>query len=167
MPTLPLDRAAVTLAGLGVIAGVAMALVGIFAVPNPAAVTVPALPRALLPPLPPTAVPAAEVGEAVRRPLFSESRRPPPPKPIAPPPPVLVPAPELQVTGIIAGVGGGVVLGTDKHTQKPFRLKTGEMLGDWRVDGITRTSLRLRHADQVQDYPLATPPTITPAPRPR
>ncbi|MBB6253388.1 hypothetical protein [Nitrospirillum iridis] len=71
------------------------------------------------------------------------------------------------MTGIIAGATGGIATGTDKKVQKPFRLRTGETLGDWRVDAITRTSLRLRHDDQIQDYPLITPPPITPAPPPR
>ncbi|EGY02701.1 hypothetical protein AZA_14943 [Nitrospirillum viridazoti Y2] len=148
-------------------AGIIVALVGGLSVAKPTAVAVPPLPAAMAVPSPVTAQSMAEAGEAVRRPLFSQSRRPPPPKPVAPPSSVQVAPPDLQVVGIIAGASNGIATGTDKRLQKPFRLRTGDTLGEWQVDSITRTSVRLRHDDQVQDYPLVTPPPITPAPRPR
>ncbi|WP_049973890.1 hypothetical protein [Azospirillum sp. B4] len=168
MPTLPiLDRGVVVLAGIGMAAGAAMALAGILSVPKPVAAIIPPLPPAAAVHGQPATQPLAEPGEAVRRPPFSQSRRPPPPKPVVPPPPVLIPAPDLQVTGIIAGVSNGIATGMDKRVQKPFRLRTGDALGEWRVEAITRTSLRLRHEGQVQDFPLVIPPPITPAPPPR
>lgn len=168
MPTLPsLDRTALLLAGIGAAAGVALAVTGVLSAPAPAAMTVPPpVPAAVTLPNPPAAQAEASPGEAVRRPLFAESRRPPVPKPVVVAP-VTVPAPDLQVTGIIAGSNSGVATGTDKRTQKPFRLRTGETLGDWQVEAITRTSLRLRHDAQSQEYPLVTPPPLTPSPRPQ
>ncbi|TWB39018.1 hypothetical protein [Nitrospirillum pindoramense] len=168
MPTLPhLDRAALVLAGVGAATGVALALVGVLSAAGPTAVAVPALPPASAVPAPAVAHPMADMGEAVRRPLFAEGRRPPPPKPVQPPPSTLAQPPDLQVVGIIAGTSSGVATGTDKRAQKPFRLRTGDTLGEWQVEAITRTSLRLRHADQVQDYPLVTPPPLAPSPHPR
>lgn len=110
---------------------------------------------------------SAQAGETLRRPLFSRSRRPPLPKPVPAPPPILIPPPDLAVTGIIAISSGGIAIGNDKQAQKPFRVRTGETLGIWKVEAITKNNLRLRYNAQIQDYPLTTPPLIAPAPPPR
>ncbi|MEE3624497.1 hypothetical protein UCD39_10925 [Nitrospirillum sp. BR 11752] len=167
MPTLPtLDRLVLVPVVVSAMAGAAIALAGALSIAEaPALALPPPLPTVTLP-MPSAARPAADGGEALRRPLFSQSRRPPPPKPSLPPP-TQVQAPDLLVVGIIAGASSGIATGTDKRLQKPFRLRTGDTLGEWQVDSITKTRLRLRHEDQVQDYPLATPPPIPPSPPPR
>lgn len=169
MPTLsPPDRPALILGTIGLVVGVILALAVVLSASKVRSPILSPLPPPLVTvPGTPSVQPAAQEGEAVRRPLFIQSRRPPPAKPVSSPPSVLVPVPELAVTGIIAGASGGIATGTDKQAKKPFRLRTGETFGSWRVEAITRTNLRLRHDDQAQDYPLITPPPIAPAPPPR
>lgn len=153
------NRLAIAMVTAGLLAG-AMAALSTWLDASPSA-------RRPLPPLPavaqdhvaPAAQPMAPDGEALRRPLFSPARRPQP-KPASPAGAAAVdPAPDLTVTGIIAGSDGGAVAGLDKRTQKPFSLRAGESLGDWRVDSIDRGTLRLRRGDQTRDYPLQLPPS--------
>jgi hypothetical protein len=100
--------------------------------------------------------PMATEGEALRRPLFTATRRPPP-KPASQMTAANEAAPDIAVNGIISGSDVGAVAGIDKRTQKPFSLRVGESIGDWQVDTISRSGLRLRRDDQVRDYPLQLP----------
>lgn len=80
---------------------------------------------------------AGQFAATLERPLFSPSRRPPPPKPVekaaaAPPAPDPLESTRIYgtfaaggATGIIADVGG-----------KPRRILSGGMLGDWRIVSI-------------------------------
>lgn len=153
-----LNRLALTMAATGLMAGSAAALSVWLGTASPA--------RRPLAPLPAIAPaheaggypPLAPDGEALRRPLFTSTRRPPP-KPTGQ---VMAGgndgAPDLVVNGTIAGGDVGAVAGIDKRTQRPFSLRAGENMGDWQVDSISKDGLRLRYGDQIRDYPLQLPP---------
>ena len=127
-------------------------------VPRPAS-PLPALSRGGTAPSPLTSL---QEGEALRRPLFVASRRAPPKPPDPARPSELVP--DLAVTGIIAGATGGVATGMDKRSQIPFALRTGDAVGDWHIDAISRETVRLKRDDRTRDYPLALPPPPPKAP---
>ncbi|MEE3623600.1 hypothetical protein UCD39_06295 [Nitrospirillum sp. BR 11752] len=162
MPTWPppkgaLDRTALLLAGVGLVVGTGLALAVAVDASDP-----PVRAQAPLPGLPPLAGPtpmglSAEPGEAARRPLFTPDRRPPP-KGVAP---VASDGPDLQVTGVVTGPGGGAATGVDRKAQKPFSVRLGDDLQGWTVDAIGRSNLRLRRGVAVRDYPLAVPPPPT------
>ncbi|MEA1674776.1 hypothetical protein [Nitrospirillum sp. BR 11163] len=167
MPTWPpLDRSALVLAVTGLAVGAALALaVAVGASDQPARVGTP------LPAVPAMAGPtpmglSAEPGEAARRPLFTPDRRPP----LKGGGPVAPDGPDLQVTGVVTGLGGGAATGLDRKAQKPFSVRLGDELQGWTVEAIGRSSLRLRRGAAVRDYPLALPPPpaagtpIVPAP---
>ncbi|MDE1145893.1 MAG: hypothetical protein PW843_04630 [Azospirillaceae bacterium] len=159
MPTWPVpgllpERPAWALAALGLVVGAGVAL---FVVLDASDRTARAL--APLPPIPALAGPtpmglSADEGEAARRPLFTPDRRPP----ATPLGPASADGPDLQVTGVVTGGGGGAATGVDHHGQKPFSVRLGDEMEGWIVDAVTRDGLRLRRGVSVRDYPLAVPP---------
>ncbi|MEA1652755.1 hypothetical protein UAJ10_27540 [Nitrospirillum sp. BR 11164] len=158
MPTWPpLDRPAMMLAAAGLAVGAGLALaVAVDASDQPVRA------RAPLPAVPALAGPtamglSAEPGEAARRPLFTPDRRPP----LKGGGPVASDGPDLQVTGVITGVGGGAATGLDRKSQKPFSVRLGDDLQGWTVAAIGRATLRLRRGAAVRDYPLVLPPPPT------
>ncbi|MBB6252009.1 hypothetical protein [Nitrospirillum iridis] len=158
MPPWPLpERSALALAAAGLVAGTGLALaVALAASDQPARALAP------LPSLPPLAGPtpmglSAEPGEAVRRPLFTPDRRPPPSTGGQGAPD----GPDLQVTGVVTGPGGGAATGLDRRAQKPFSVRLGDDLQGWTVESVGRATLRLRRGAAVRDYSLSLPPPPT------
>ncbi|WP_044562954.1 hypothetical protein [Azospirillum sp. B4] len=153
----PLDRTALVLAaaGLAVGAGIALA-VALDASDRPVRVLAP------LPAVPPLAGPtpmglSAEPGEAMRRPLFTPDRRPPTTTGGA----GASDGPDVQVTGVVTGPGGGAATGLDRKAQKPFSVRLGDDVQGWTVESIGRIGIRLRRGAAVRDYPLSLPPPPT------
>ncbi|WP_145729273.1 hypothetical protein [Nitrospirillum pindoramense] len=142
------------MAGVGLVVGAGLALAVAVDASDPSVRA-----QAPLPVLPPLAGPtpmglSAEPGEAARRPLFTPDRRPP----LKGGAPVASDGPDLQVTGVVTGPGGGAATGVDRKAQKPFSVRLGDDLQGWTVDAIGRSNLRLRRGVAVRDYPLAVPP---------
>jgi general secretion pathway protein N len=91
------------------------------------------------------AIPLRQLSSTRERPLFSPSRRPPPPAVAAPVAPVAVrpppkPAeperPRLSLVGTIAGGIEGIGVFVDQDTKKSIRLKIGEAHGGWALRAI-------------------------------
>ncbi|WP_237481961.1 hypothetical protein [Lichenibacterium dinghuense] len=110
---------------------------------------------------PTRADPSAEFRAMVERPLFSPSRRPPPPPLAALPPPVLPEpapsAPDLTLSGVIAGGGGGVALVRRPQDGAPVRVALGGQIDGWTLSEIRPRTVVLRRDDRSVTLDLPTP----------
>lgn len=94
------------------------------------------------PSLPAWADPAPEgrFRAMVERPLFSPTRRPPPapPAPLDAPAPIALPppAPDLTLSGVITGGGGGVALLRRPQDAAPIHVALGGTVDGWTVAEI-------------------------------
>ncbi len=80
---------------------------------------------------------AGQYAAILERPLFSSTRRPPPPKPVektnaAPPAPDALATTRIYGTFVVAGASGIIA----DVGGKPRRILAGGMLGDWKVASI-------------------------------
>lgn len=109
-----------------------------------------------------TMPPMRDYAEVVARPLFSETRRPPPEAPRGPP----VPASSFTVVGIIVSESGRHAL--IEHGQPPRleRVIEGQELGGWTVESILPGRVVIRHADTREDIKPKDKPARTPPQRP-
>lgn len=95
------------------------------------------------------------------RPLFSPSRRPPPP----PPAPLEAPAmpnpassrPDLTLSGVIAGGGGGVALVRRPQDGAPTRLALGGEVDGWTLAVIRPRAIVLRRDGRDVTVELPAP----------
>ena len=99
----------------------------------------------------------------VDRPLFSPTRRPPP-APIAmpavaaaPPAPPAPAMPDVALSGVIAGGGGGVALLRRPQDAAPIRLRLGGQVDGWTLAEIRPRAVVLRRDDRAVtvDLPAA------------
>lgn len=109
---------------------------------------------------------AVQGAAMVERPLFSATRRPPPP-PMALPPAGLPPmaseppapaGPDVALSGVIAGGGGGVALLRRPQDAAPVRLGLGGTLDGWTLSEIRPRAVVLRRDDRAVtiDLPAAS-----------
>ena len=88
-----------------------------------------------------------EYQEIIERPLFLESRRPPPPEPETPPEPIVEAPPVEEETLILQGVilitGAEMALLQIEETGKVVRLRVGEDVNDWTLQSIAANSITL------------------------
>jgi hypothetical protein len=109
------------------------------------------------------AIPFAQLPITRDRPIFSPSRRPPPPAvaPAAVPKVVAVPKPreserpQLTLVGTIAGDEEGFGIFLDQSTQAIFRLKVGEDHQGWTLRSVQGREATLEKDQRV--VPLALP----------
>ena len=109
------------------------------------------------------AIPIAQLPITRDRPIFSPSRRPPPPAvaPAAVPKVVAVPKPreperpQLTLVGTIAGDEEGFGIFLDQSTQAIFRLKVGEDHQGWTLRSVQGREATLEKDQRV--VPLALP----------
>lgn len=98
----------------------------------------------------------------VERPLFSPSRRPPPPPlaplamPALPAPPL--PPPNLTLSGVITGGGGGIALVRRPQDASPILVAAGGDVDGWTVAEIHTRDIVLRRDDRTVTVALPTPP---------
>ena len=90
-------------------------------------------------------------GAMLARPLFSPTRRPPPPpvsaalQPLSPPVPSLPSAPNVALSGVIVGPGGGgVALVRGPLDPAPVRVRLGGTVDGWTVAEIRPRAVVLR-----------------------
>jgi hypothetical protein len=100
------------------------------------------------------------------RPIFSPSRRPPPPavveRPYVPPPPRVEtkPPPEpltLSLLGTIAGDKDGVGLFMEKGSQEVVRLRTGESHNGWVLRSVHGREAMLEKGERKETVTLPSP----------
>ncbi|MGI9422870.1 MAG: hypothetical protein ACR2PA_06730 [Hyphomicrobiaceae bacterium] len=95
----------------------------------------------------------ADIEEIVSRPLFSKSRRPPPPvkPPPRPAPPKKVkvdraPPMRLLLVGVISAANGGsIALLRERRTRKEYKAKVGDTVSGWKVERIELGLVNVRH----------------------
>ena len=93
----------------------------------------------------------ARFDATLQRPLFSPTRRPPPPPGVvlapsvtAPLVPPVAPPPDLTLSGVIVGAGGGVALLRRPVDAAPARVALGAQVDGWTVAEIHPRSVVLR-----------------------
>lgn len=104
------------------------------------------------------------------RPLFTPSRRPPPPAPVeaAPPPqpaeveekPIVLGPPPFDLVGSVIGEGAAVALLRNRTTNKVVRVKLGDDADGWRVDAIGLRTIALAHEARKETLALAAPQPV-------
>jgi len=108
------------------------------------------------------------------RPIFSPSRRPPPPvavdRPFVPPPVARVqpkPPPQpltLSLLGTIAGDSEGIALFMERATQEVVRLRTGEAHEGWVLRSVHGREAKLEKGDRTETVTLPDPGAEAPPP---
>jgi general secretion pathway protein N len=124
-------------------------------------------------------VPMSALTATEARPIFSASRRPPPPAVVAPapelasaPPPAPAEAqhPPLALIGAVVGDGEAIAVFLDRATQNVVRLRPGESHGGWKLSGVESRevtfskdnrseTLVLKHQEEPAAGPTANAPT--------
>jgi|HubBroStandDraft_6_1064221.scaffolds.fasta_scaffold206881_2 hypothetical protein len=124
------------------------------------------------------AVPLGALSQTVERPLFSPSRRPPPPvlaaAPVPPakplPPPVAEPEhPLLTLLGTVVGGAEGIGIFLDETSHDVIRLKTGEVHGGWMLRSVHGRAADFERGDRRQAtlaFPAPGVEPTTPSPGP-
>ncbi len=122
-----------------------------------AAVAGPAIPARAGDPAPETRFRAM-----VERPLFSPTRRPPPaPQAVAPldaPVPLAPSPPNLALSGVITGGGGGVALIRRPQDAAPIHVALGGTVDGWTVAEIHPRAIVLRRDARSVTVDLPAPP---------
>lgn len=150
-----------TLAGLNLL--LALALAALWLTPQgtlrgvrwpvPPAVA-PQLGQADAAPLPaPAAASASRFLATLERPLFSPTRRPPPPAPAQNAAPEVDPLADIQLQGLYTGPGGGGLFA--KVAGKNLRVPVGGKLGGWDVKSINDREVTLARGAQTHTLRLA------------
>jgi hypothetical protein len=130
------------------------------------------------PPVPPVrarsanplwAIPLTTLSSTRERPIFSASRRPPPPavaevavaKPPPAPKPPRVERPQLSLVGTIAGSEQSFGIFVDQSTKAVLRLKIGEDYQGWRLYAVQGRETTLVRDQQTIMLSLPQPGTVT------
>jgi hypothetical protein len=110
------------------------------------------------------ATPLAMLATTRERPIFSPSRRPPPPAiapvPVvaAPPPrPVKIERPQLALVGTIAGPERSFGILVDQTTKAALRLRIGEEYQSWRMRAVAPREVTLEHDELTMVLRLPAP----------
>ncbi|HZR77328.1 hypothetical protein [Bradyrhizobium sp.] len=112
------------------------------------------------------AIPLATLTTTRDRPIFSPSRRPPPPAAVpapvavAQPPrpkPAKVERPQLALVGTIAGADQSFGIFVDQATKAALRLKIGEEYQGWRLRDVAPREVTLVHDEETAVLSLPPP----------
>jgi hypothetical protein len=98
----------------------------------------------------------ASLSEVTERPLFAESRRPP----LAPPPApgqVSRELDSLTLVGVVITPAGGHALIQTEAQAKPERVKLGQSLFGWTIDGILRDRVVFKRGEQREELRVKEP----------
>jgi general secretion pathway protein N len=131
------------------------------------------------PPAPLILPPLERITAVVERPLFSPTRRMPPPPPASEPEatepvaePVIDPGPaepELRFFGTVRQAGAAAALVTYPATAEVARLRLGDAVGEWQVVAVERNRLELALGDERRSFEIfgagmrAAPPEALPS----
>jgi hypothetical protein len=118
------------------------------------------------------AMPLAQFPVTRERPIFSPSRRPPPPAvaPVAVPKVVAVPKPkeperpQLTLVGTIASEAEGFGIFLDQSTKAVIRLKLGEEFQGWKLRSVQGRETALEKDQDIVTLVLPRPGLGTPPP---
>lgn len=115
------------------------------------------------------AIPLGALTATRDRPLFTPTRRPPPP--VMPNAPVAVmpaspdapsPAPEVRVAliliGTVANATDGMALFTDPNTREVVRLRLGDVVAGWTLDAVRNREVTFRKGDLDDTLTMAADP---------
>ena len=104
------------------------------------------------------------------RPLFTPTRRPPPPAPVeaAPSPEpaqveekaIVLGPPPFDLVGSVIGEGAAVALLRNRTTNKVVRVKSGDDAEGWRVGAIGLRTVALAHEARKETLALAAPQPV-------
>ena len=119
------------------------------------------------------AIPLATLSNTGERPIFSPSRRVPPPA-VAPvaavaapvPKPVRVERPQLSLVGTISGSEQSFGIFVDEPAKTPLRLKIGEEYQGWRLRNVAAREVTLEHDAQTAVLSLPQPEANAQQPKP-
>jgi hypothetical protein len=112
------------------------------------------------------AIPLATLSGTRERPIFSPSRRPPPPAvasvpatkaPPLPPKPPRVERPQLSLVGTIAGNDQSFAIFVDQITKASLRLKIGEEYQGWKLHSVLGREVTLERDQQSAILSLPQP----------
>lgn len=118
------------------------------------------------------AIPLDSLRETRDRPLFSVSRRPPPPvvaeapkaiAPIAAAPPAAPEKPQVTLVGVVHGPGLDLAILVDEADKSLVRLRIGQSVGGWTVHGVDTRAATLEKAQQQVKLELPARNTETAA----
>jgi general secretion pathway protein N len=108
------------------------------------------------------AIPIATLTATRERPIFSPSRRPPPP---APGPLAQQPTranerdrPLLALVGTVAGAADGIAIFQDETSKKIVRLRTGESHSGWTLTEVKPREVNLLHNSETATFAILSPP---------
>jgi hypothetical protein len=113
------------------------------------------------------AVPLSTLSGTAARPLFSPSRRPPPPvlaaSPVSPTKPLPPPAAEpdhplLTLLGTIVGKSEGIGVFLDETSHDVIRLKTGDVHGGWLLRSVRGRVANFERGDRREATLALAPP---------
>lgn len=132
---------------------------------NAAAPTKPAEPERVRSANPLWAIPLATLTTTRDRPIFSPSRRPPPPvvastpvtaAPLPRPKPVKIERPQLALVGTIAGPDQSFGIFVNPTNKAALRLRVGEEYQGWRLRAVAPREVTLEHDEQTTVLSLPT-----------
>jgi hypothetical protein len=112
------------------------------------------------------AIPLATLSQTRDRPIFSSSRRPPPPAVVpvpqvkAPPPPLKSPPaerPQLSLVGTVAGSEQSFGIFLDQASKTALRLKVGEAFQGWKLRSVQGREATFERDQQITILSLAQP----------
>jgi general secretion pathway protein N len=117
------------------------------------------------------AIPLASLSSTRERPIFSPSRRPPPPAVAAPPvvqpppqqpKPPRVERPPLSLVGTVAGDTESFGIFVDQTTRAALRLKIGEGYQGWKLRAVQGREATLERDQQSMILSLPQPGAVAP-----
>jgi general secretion pathway protein N len=118
------------------------------------------------------AIPLVTLSNTRERPIFSPTRRPPPPavapvsiaKASSPPKPPQAEHPQLSLVGTIAGSDQSIGIFVDQTSKAALRLKLGEDYQGWKLRAVQGREVTLERDERTAILSLPQPGTVTPAP---
>ncbi len=118
-------------------------------------------PQAIKRPNPLWAIPLASLTNTRERPIFSPSRRPPPPAASPAPQSVRGNQPDrplLTLVGTVAGAAEGIAIFQDEHSKDIVRLRTGESHAGWTLTAVRAREAELLHERRTAILAIPNPP---------
>jgi len=106
------------------------------------------------------------MSELIARPLFAQTRRPPPRAPVhtqSPSPPPVATTNGMVLLGVLNTGAKAVALVTVPGQSRPYLVTVGDKLGDWKITSIKPDRILLRTGDTtgMLSLPAAAPVPTT------
>lgn len=108
---------------------------------------------------------ADSFAETVERPLFSQSRRPPPPELVEEAADRPTAIDKLVLTGIVSGPDLKIAILLNGEDQKELRLQEGEDIGGWRLAKFEGDAVTFSQNGRSREFPLYRERPVQPSPQ--